>query len=67
MKHPHKCTKICLYCEDEFTPDANNEEYCCESCKLADAQQIVEKSSDSFDLLYYEERNEYYENIKILL
>ena len=71
MQHQPKCDiKICLYCEDEFKPDANNKDYCSKSCKLADAQRIVEKAKDSFfDFEDYEDdnefRNDYYKSLNI--
>jgi len=67
MQHPLKCT--CKYCEDEFTPDRNNKEYCSKSCRLADEQRMLEKFSDALEGIddYKEERDEYYDNIKQLL
>lgn len=67
MTHPLKCT--CKYCEDEFTPDRNNKEYCSKSCRLADEQRIIFMAQEALDGIdyYQEEREDYYDNIKELL
>lgn len=73
MQHQPKCDtfNVCMYCGDKFKPDANNKDYCQKSCKLADAQRIVEKAKEAFfDFDEYDDtdseiRNDYYKSLNL--